>query len=74
MFDTAVRMAGYQADLVVETSLPDLVIIFATPFVRGVPKLSDKRGRSAIASLAAGRVKFRGNPFLARQVVELIQV
>ena len=48
MLDTAVRMGGFHPDVVVESSLPDLIMVFSMPFVRGMPKLSDKRGRKAV--------------------------
>jgi hypothetical protein len=74
MLDTGVRMARFRPDILVEGSLTEIIAIMTTPTVRGVPKLTDARGWSALATIAAGRVRFRGNLRRARQLVRLLQI
>jgi hypothetical protein len=72
--NTMERAAAFSPDLVVTGSLPDIVAIIATPMVAGLPSLRDRRGRSALASVAAGRVRFRGSPRLVRRLLRLLQI
>jgi hypothetical protein len=64
----------WRADLVIEGSLPDVVQLATAPLVGGVPKPTAKRGRSALASVAARRVRIEGSPMLARRVMKLLEV
>ena len=72
--NTLERAAAFKPNLVVSGSLPDVVAIMATPLMGGLPRLTDRRGRSALASLASGRVRFRGSPRLMRRLLRLIQI
>lgn len=64
----------WNADLVIEGSLPDVVQLATAPLVGGMPKPTDRRGRSALASVAARRVRIEGSPLLARRVMKLLEV
>jgi hypothetical protein len=64
----------WSADLVIEGSLPDVIQLATAPLVGGVPKPTDRRGRSALASVAARRVRIEGSPLLARRVMKLLEV
>jgi hypothetical protein len=44
------------------------------PLVGGVPKPTNRRGRAALASVAARRVRIEGSPMLARRVMKLLEV
>ena len=74
MLDTGERMARFEPDIVVEGALTEIIAIMTTPVVGGVPKLTRMRGWSALATLAAGRVRFRGNLFRARELVALLHI
>jgi hypothetical protein len=64
----------WRSDLVIEGSLPDVVQLATAPLVGGVPKPTDKRGRAALAAVAARRVRIEGSPMLARRVMKLLEV
>jgi hypothetical protein len=64
----------WKSDLVIEGSLPDVVQFATAPLVGGLPKPTAKRGRAALASLAARRVRIDGSPMLARRVMKLLEV
>jgi hypothetical protein len=64
----------WSSDLVIEGSLPDVVQLATAPLVGGVPKPTNKRGRAALASVAARRVRIEGSPLLARRVMKLLEV
>lgn len=64
----------WKSDLVIEGSLPDVVQLATAPLVGGLPKPTDKRGRAALASVAARRVRIEGSPLLARRVMKLLEV
>jgi hypothetical protein len=72
--DTRERALAFQPDIIISGSLPDIVAITATPLFGGLPRLTDPRGRSALASIAGGRVRFRGSPRLVRQLLRLLQI
>ncbi len=72
--DTLERAAAFQPNLVVSGSLPDVVAIMATPLLGGLPSVTHRRGRSALASIASGRVRFRGSPRLVRRLLRLLQI
>jgi hypothetical protein len=74
MLDTGIRMARFEPDILVEGALTEIIALMTTPTVRGVPKLTNARGWSALATIAAGRVRFRGNLFRARELVALLQI
>jgi hypothetical protein len=61
-------------DLVIQGSLPDIVQLAAAPLVGGLPKLTHKRGRAALASVAGRRVKIEGSPLLARRLLKLLEI
>ncbi len=64
----------WRTDLVIEGSLPDVVQLATAPLVGGLPKPTVKRGRTALASVAARRVRIEGSPLLARRVMKLLEV
>jgi hypothetical protein len=64
----------WKSDLVIEGSLPDVVQLATAPLAGGVPKPTTRRGRAALARLAARRVRIEGSPMLARRVMQLLQV
>ena len=64
----------WKSDLVIEGRLPDVVQLATAPLVGGLPKPTDKRGRAALASVAARRVRIEGSPLLARRVMKLLEV
>jgi hypothetical protein len=74
MLDTGVRMARFEPDVVVEGALTEIIAIMATPTFRGLPNLTDPRGWSTLATIAAGRVRFRGNLSRARELVRLLEI
>ena len=65
---------GWSSDLVIEGSLPDVIQLATAPLVGGLPKPTDRRGRAALASVAARRVRIDGSPRLARRVMKLLEV
>ncbi len=64
----------WNSDLVIAGSLPDVVQLATAPLVGGVPRPTDKRGRAALASVAARRVRIEGSPALARRLMKLLEV
>jgi hypothetical protein len=64
----------WKSDLVIEGSLPDVVQLATAPLVGGLPRPTHKRGRAALASVAARRVRIEGSPMLARRVMKLLEV
>jgi hypothetical protein len=64
----------WSSDLVIEGSLPDVIQLATAPLVGGLPKPTDRRGRAALASVAARRVRIDGSPRLARRVMKLLEV
>ena len=64
----------WSTDLVIEGSLPDVIQLATAPLVGGMPKPTNRRGRAALASVAARRVRIEGSPLLARRVMKLLEV
>ena len=64
----------WKSDLLIEGSLPDVVQLATAPLVGGVPKPTNRRGRAALAAVAARRVRIAGSPMLARRVMKLLEV
>ena len=64
----------WSSDLVIEGSLPDVIQLATAPLFGGVPKPTDKRGRAALANIAARRVRIEGSPLMARRVMKLLEV
>jgi hypothetical protein len=64
----------WSSDLVIEGSLPDVIQLATAPLVGGLPKPTARRGRAALASVAARRVRIDGSPRLARRVMKLLEV
>jgi hypothetical protein len=64
----------WNSDLVIEGSLPDVVQLATAPLIGGVPKPTNRRGRAALASVAARRVRIEGSPLLARRVLKLLEL
>jgi hypothetical protein len=64
----------WSADLVIEGSLPDVIQLATAPLVGGLPKPTDRRGRAALANVAARRVRIEGSPLLARRMMKLLEV
>ena len=72
--DAPADQAGQRPDLVIQGSLADIVQLAAAPLVGGVPKVTDKRGRAALARVAGRRVKIEGSPTLARRLLKLLEI
>jgi hypothetical protein len=72
--DSGVRTARFDPHVVVEGTLSDIIALMATPTYRGLPNLTHPHGRSAVATIAARRVRFRGNLLRARQLIRLLQI
>ena len=64
----------WSSDLVIEGSLPDVIQLATAPLVGGLPRPTHKRGRAALANVAARRVRIEGSPLLARRVMKLLEV
>jgi hypothetical protein len=64
----------WKSDLVIEGSLPDVVQLATAPLVGGLPRPTHRRGRAALAAVAARRVRIEGSPLLARRVMKLLEV
>jgi hypothetical protein len=64
----------WKSDLLIEGSLPDVVQLATAPLVGGLPKPTTRRGRAALAAVAARRVRIEGSPILARRVMKLLEV
>lgn len=64
----------WKNDLLIEGSLPDVVQLATAPLVGGLPKPTTRRGRAALAAVAARRVRIEGSPALARRVMKLLEV
>jgi hypothetical protein len=64
----------WSSDLTIEGSLPDVIQLATAPLVGGLPKPTNRRGRTALASVAARRVRIEGSPRLARRVMKLLEV
>jgi hypothetical protein len=64
----------WKSDLLIEGSLPDVVQLATAPLVGGLPKPTDRRGRTALATVAARRVRIDGSPMLARWLMKLLEV
>jgi hypothetical protein len=64
----------WKSDLLIEGSLPDVVQLATAPLVGGLPKPTNRRGRAALATVAARRVRIEGSPMLARRVMKLLEV
>jgi hypothetical protein len=64
----------WSSDLVIQGSLPDVIQLATAPLVGGLPKPTDRRGRAALATVAARRVRIEGSPLLARRVMKLLEV
>ena len=64
----------WSSDLVIEGTLPDVIQLATAPLVGGLPKPTNKRGRTALANVAVRRVRIEGSPLLARRVMKLLEV
>ncbi len=65
---------GWKPELVISGSLPDIVKLTAAPLFGGLPKLTNARGRAALASMAGGKVKIEGSALLARRLLKLVEL
>jgi hypothetical protein len=65
---------GWSPDLVITGSLPEVVQLASAPLMGGIPKLTDRRGRAALASVAGRRVRIEGSTKLARRLLQLLQL
>jgi hypothetical protein len=76
--DILVEDAGddedWSPDVVIRGSLPDVVQLASAPLMGGIPKLTDRRGRAALARVAGRRVRIEGSTRLARQLLQLLQL
>jgi hypothetical protein len=61
-------------DIVVSGRLPDIIALTTAPLVAGWPNPALRRGRAALARVADGRVRIRGNRGLARKLLRLFEV
>ena len=69
------RQAGSErADVVVSGSMSDISQVAAAPLAGGLPKLTDRRGRAAIARMAGRKVRIQGRRGLARQLMRLLEL
>ena len=74
LVEDAGEQNGWKPALVISGSLPDIVKLTAAPLFGGLPKLSDARGRAALASMAGGKVKIEGSAVLARRLLKLLEL
>lgn len=63
-----------RADVTIRGSLPDVVQLVSVPLVGGVPRPTSARGRAALASITAGRVKIEGSRNPARRLLQLLEI
>ena len=66
--------SGARADVVVSGSMSDISQVAAAPLAGGLPKLTDRRGRAALARMAARKVRIQGRRGLARQLMRLLEL
>jgi len=64
----------WSPDVVIRGSLPDVVQVASAPLAGGIPKLTDRRGRAALARVAGRRVRIEGSTRLARRLLQLLQL
>jgi hypothetical protein len=64
----------WSPDVVIRGSLPDVVQLASAPLMGGIPKVTDRRGRAALARVAGGRVRIEGSRLLARRLLQLLQL
>jgi hypothetical protein len=62
------------ADLVVTGSLPDVLSLASAPQAGGLPKLTSRQGRAALATVARRRVRIVGSKQLARRLLRLLAI
>ncbi len=74
LVEDADEQNGWDPELVISGSLPDIVQLTAAPLFAGVPKLTHRRGRAALASMAGGKVKIEGSAVLARRLLKLLEI
>jgi hypothetical protein len=65
---------AWSPDVVISGSLPNVVQLASAPLMGGIPKLTDRRGRAALASVAGRRVRIEGSTKLARRLLQLLQL
>ena len=70
----ALRGSGLRVHRHVGVGLSDIVQLTAAPLFGGLPKLTDARGRSALASMAGGKVRIAGSVALARRLLKLMEI
>lgn len=71
--DEAARRGG-DPDVVVVAEFPVLVQLAAAPLAAGLPKLTSREGRAALATVAAGRIRVAGRRTLARRLLQLLEI
>jgi hypothetical protein len=64
----------WSPDVVISGSLPDVVQLASAPLMGGIPKVTDRRGRAALARVAGGKVKIEGSRLKARRLLQLLQL
>jgi len=74
LVEDAQKTNGWEPELVISGSLPDIVKLASAPLLGGVPKVTDARGRAALASMVGGKVKIDGSPVLARRLLKLLEI
>jgi len=74
LIEDADEQNGWQPELLITGSLPEIVQLTAAPLFAGVPKLTNARGRAALANLAGGKVKIEGSAVLARRLLKLLEI
>jgi hypothetical protein len=74
LVEDAGEQNGWDPELVISGSLPDIIKLTAAPSFGGLPKLTDARGRAAFASMAGGKIKIDGSAVLARRLLKLLEL
>ncbi|MDQ6749769.1 MAG: hypothetical protein M3Z33_03295 [Actinomycetota bacterium] len=74
LVEDAAEEHGGKPELVISGSLPDIIKLTAAPFFGGLPKVTDARGRAALATMAGGKIKIDGSATLARRLLKLLEI
>jgi hypothetical protein len=72
--DAGPQLGRFAPDVMVEGTLAEIVAVMAVPTYGGLPNLAHPHARSTLATIAAGRLRFRGNLLRAGQLVRLLQI
>jgi hypothetical protein len=72
--DVVVEDGGDGADVAIEGRLPDVVALTRARLVGSIPNPASRAGRAALARLADGRVRVRGDRPLGRALLRLMAI